>query len=355
MSNGPSAQEMVALLAQWGDWLGARTDSMLSLEDRVRTAGTDEDRDDLANAFVARKAVDDRLGAITDLAEHDRSGAAALAAQPVVDDLGGAIGKDLSDAAALVDAIVARVEQRVSAREHQSADEVAVATRADADLDVAERLANDLGSQVNLAAQIRSDLVARRDLTGTATQAAALRRELEQIASERTALFDRWAALDARLTGLGDTERAVRELADRCRAKIVQAPALAVPSVAALGDLPSSDELHAMPWAAARGMMAPALDKIERLDAALAEAQRRYQRPLDERDDLRGLLQSFRDKADAHGLGEHRDIEPLYRRTESLLWAAPCDLASARPLVDQYVAAVNSMIAAAGATGGSAP
>ena len=101
-----------------------------------------------------------------------------------------------------------------------------------------------------------------------------------------------------------------------------------------------------MPWAAARGVMVPVLDKIERLDAALAEARHRYQQPLDDRDDLRGLLQSFRDKAAAHGLGENSDLEPLYRRAESYLWAAPCDLAAARPLVDRYVAVVNTMIAA---------
>lgn len=353
MSGVPSAPQMAALLAQWGDWLAARTDSMLSLDDRVRAAGTAGDRDDLANAFVARKAVDERLQAITDLIEHDRSGAASLAAQPVVDGLGAVIGKDLAAAAALVDAIVARVEQRVSAREDQSAGEVATATRADADLDVAEELAGDLGSQVNLAAQIRADLVARRDLAGTATRAATLRAELEQMAAERTALFERWAALDARLARLGGTERAVRELADRCRAKIVQAPALAVPSVAALGDLPSSDQLRAKPWAAARGVMTPTLDKVQRLEAALAEAQRRFQRPLDDRDDLRGLLQSFRDKADAHGLGEHPDVEPLYRVAASLLWAAPCDLDGARPRVDRYVAVVNSMIASANAPGGT--
>ena len=352
MSNTPSAEQMAALLAQWGEWLAARTDTMLSLEDRLRTAGTDEDRADLAAAFVARKAVDDRLRAISDLAGHDRSGAAAMAAQPLVDTLGAPIGTSLSDAGALVDAIVQRVEQRVSAREDQSADEVATATRADADLDVAERLARDLGSHVHRAAAIRGDLVARRDLPGTATRAAQLRGELEQMATERTTLFDRWGALGTRLAALGIGEAKVRALAERCRAKVVQAPALAVPSVAALGDLANADDLRAMPWAAARGVMGPVLDKVQRLEAALAEAAHRFQQPLEQRDDLRGLLQSFRDKADAHGLGEHRDLEPVYRKAQAVLWAAPCDLAVARPLVDQYVTAVNAKITASIASGG---
>ena len=352
MAAAPTAQQMAALLAQWGDWLAARTDAMLSLEDRVRGSGSDADQADLAAAFVARKIVDDRLHAITQLAEHDRTQAAELASQPLVDDLGQPVGRNLEDAAALIDAIVRRVETNVSGVENRSAAEVGLATRADADLKVAERLARDLGSNVNRAAQLRSDLVARRDLAGVASRAEALRGELEQIDAERRKLFDDWAALGDRLAGLGTTEAAVHQLAERCRAKVVQAPTLAIPSVAAVGDLVSTDELKAMPWAAARAAMAPVVAKVQRLEAALTECRHRFQQPLNERDDLRGLLQSFRDKAGGHGLAESADLEPLYREAESLLWNAPCDVAAARPLVDRYVAAVNAKIASAVSPGG---
>ena len=355
MSSTPSSEQMAALLGQWNDWLAGRTDEMLSLEDRVRIAGTDQDRADLAAAFMARKVVDVRLQAVTELAEHDRAKAAALAGQPLVDDLGQTVGQNLSDAARLIDAIVQRVEQRVSSVETQSANEVAVATRADTDLSVAERLARDLGSHVNRVAQLRADLVARRGLVDVAARAAELRRELEQTDAERRQLFTKWAASSARLEALGETEAAVRQLAERCRAKVVQAPTLAIPSVAAVGPMATTEELEAMPWPAARGVMTPVLDKIQRLELALAQARDRYQRPLDDRDALRGLLQSFRDKADAHGLGENSELEPLYRRAESYLWAAPCDIASARPLVDRYVAVVNAMITSAAASGGSVP
>jgi hypothetical protein len=344
MASTPTAEEMTALLTQWNDWLAGRTDAMLSLEDRVRTAGTDQDRADLAAAFVARKVVADRLQAISDLAENDRAEAAAMANQPLTDSLGSPVGQNLADAAALVDAIVQRVESHVSGAENRSASEVALATRADADLSIAERLANQLGSHINRAAQLRSDLVARRDLEAVAAHAAGLRGELEQIDTERRQLFADWANLDDRLIALGDAEASVRALAVRCRDKIMQTPSLAIPSVAAVGELMSADELKALPWSAARVVMSPVVAKVQRLEAALAEARRRYQQPLDDRDDLRGLLQSFRDKAGAHGLGEDNDLEPLYRQAESLLWAAPCDVAAARPLVDQYVAAVNAKI-----------
>jgi hypothetical protein len=344
MATTPTAGEMAALLTQWNDWLAGRTDAMLSLEERVRTAGSKKDQDDLAAAFVARKAVGDRLQAISDLVDRDRARAAALANQPLIDNLGGPVGQNLEDAAALVDAIVRRVESNVSGVETRSATEVGLATRADADLSVAERLADELGSHVNRAAQLRSELVARRDLAGVATRAADLRGELEQIDAERRQLLDSWLTIDDRLVTLGETEASIRALAVRCRDKIVQAPSLAIPSVAAVGPFEPIDELKSMPWAAARAVMAPVVDKVKRLEAALAEARRRYQQPLDDRDDLRGLLQSFRDKADAHGLGENSELEPVYRQAEALLWAAPCDLAAARPLVDRYVAAVNTKI-----------
>ena len=353
MSSSPSAEQMAALLTQWNDWLAGRTDQMLSLEDRARTAGSDADRADLAAAFVARKVVDDRLAEIESVAKHDRDKAAALANQSLVDTLGSPVGRNLADAAALIDGIVQRVESHVSSVENRSASEVAAATQAAADLSVAERLADELGSHVNRAAQLRGDLIARRDLAGVAARAGELRNELEQADAERRQLFETWAGLDQRLVGIGQTETVVRALAQRCRDKIVQAPGLAIPSVAAVGSLMTLDEVKLLPWSAARAVMAPAVTRIQHLEAALAEARHRFQQPLDDRDDLRGLLQSFRDKAAAHGLAEHPDLDPIYRQAESVLWAAPCDLAAARPIVDRYVAAVNATIASSVAPGGA--
>jgi hypothetical protein len=341
MTSSPSASQWEMLLTQWNDWLGTRTDAMLSLEDRVRSAGTAEDRSDLAAAFVARKSVADRLQEVDDLAKHDREQAVALANQPLVDSLGGTVGKNLNDAADLVDAIVQRVEQHVSSVEQRAANDVATAAAADRDLVVAERLAATLGSHMQRAAQLRGALSAGNKLGDVAAQAAALRHELENADGDRQQLFERWAGLSGRVRSLGETEKSVRELAQRCRDKIVDAPNLAVPSVAAVGDLVGVDSLTAMAWAAARATMVPVLTKVDRIDAALTEARRRFQRPLDERDGLRGLLQSFRDKAATHGFGEDADVEPKYRHAQAVLWAAPCDLDEARRLVDSYVAAVN--------------
>ena len=62
-----------------------------------------------------------------------------------------------------------------------------------------------------------------------------------------------------------------------------------------------------------------------------------------ERDELRGLVQAFHDKAGEAGLDEHVDLDPAYRAAADELWTAPCDLAKARDLVQRYIAAVNGI------------
>ena len=73
------------------------------------------------------------------------------------------------------------------------------------------------------------------------------------------------------------------------------------------------------------------LRAAERAGAALDEAARRFQAPLTRRDELRGLLQAFRDKAASAGLAEHEALDPLYTAARDTLWSAPCDLAGPNP------------------------
>lgn len=343
MANGariPTATQIDELIREWNEWVGARTDALLSLEDRVRSAGTDADQADVAAAFVCRKAITDRLQEVATLAASDRAKAAALADQPLVDDLGGPVGANLTDAATLLDAVVQRVERSVGAREVQQAAEAGSRAEADADLAIAERLAGELGMQVNQVAHLRAALQAGTDREHVVAEAATVRASLEAAAADRTELLQRWAAAGDRLAGLATVEERVRELAVRCREKVVQAPPLAVPSAAAI-ELDTSD-LSALTWVAARNRITPVLARIDRLDAALRQAEQRFQAALDRRDDLRGLLQAFADKASAGGVMELPELDALYQEAKAVLWSAPCDLARGGELVDRYVAAVNA-------------
>ena len=343
----PTTAEVDRLLADWNSWLATRTDSLLSLEDRVRSAGTDADVADVAAAFVARKAISDRLTEVSAAAARDRAAAVALTTRPLIDDLGGPVGRDLTDAATLLDAIVHRVEERVAGNEQQQIAAVRTAQQAEADLAVARRLAAELGMQVNHVAALSDQLQRRANLPELATEAATVRASLEAAGRERASVLQRWAELPNQLARLSDTEARVRALAQRCRAKVAQAPRLAVPSVAAVeAEVQEANVvgIAGLPWVGARARLMPLLTQLDRLAAALAEADRRFQQPLQQRDDLRGLLQAFADKANAGGVMETAELDGLYQQAKAVLWAAPADLAAADALVQRYVAAVNSTL-----------
>jgi hypothetical protein len=290
-----------------------------------------------------------RLDEIRAAAAGDRRLAASLTASPVVDDLGGPIGNDLRDAADLLDAILQRVAANLVTAENRQTGELRLRARVGDDLAVARRLSALLGSQVNRVAQLERRIADAGQhaptLSAASRELTSVRTELEAEDRQRTGILDGLASAAARVDHLRKVEADVRELAARCREKVLQAPKLAVPSVDALGDPPAVDAAGIEPWAATRARVQPWLERMQRLDAAFALARERFQAALDERDQQRGLLQAFRGKAAAHGFGEHPDIEPLYRAAEDVLWSAPCDLVAAAPLVQRYLEAVNAKVA----------
>ena len=342
MGNGvriPTATEITQLLADWNEWVSARTDTLLSLDERVRSAGTADDQADVAAAFVCRKAITDRLQKVTELAQRDRPAATDLSAQPVRDDLGELVGNSLIDAATLLDAVLKRVERSVVGREQEQAHTANTAATAEADLVVAGRLADELGMQVNQVKHLRESLNRRADMANVATEAATVRASLEAAANERDRLLQQWAVVNDRLGVLTKTEARVRELAITCREKVLQAPPLAVPSVATVAM--SLPDITGLTWVAIRGRITPVLTHVDRVAAALLEAERRFQTTLDRRAELRGLVQAFADKASAGGVMELPELDTLYQEAKAVLWAAPCDLDRGAALVDRYVALVN--------------
>jgi len=84
--------------------------------------------------------------------------------------------------------------------------------------------------------------------------------------------------------------------------------------------------------------------RVERASAALDEAARRFRAPLARRNELRGLLQAFRDKAASAGLAEHEKLDPRYAAAREILWSAPCDLDRAEAQVEHYISTINQMM-----------
>jgi hypothetical protein len=333
-------------LKQWRGWLAPVTDRLFDLDERTRD-GAPSEQADVAAAFVARKAIADRVDAVAAAMTRDRAAATALAGAPVVDDTGGPVGTDLDDAARLVDAVLAKVEREVGGREISEARDLQLRAGLATDLATAERLSVELGERVNQVADLRRAADAGRSLADTAAAAAKVRTDLEQRSSERLRLLERWRSIGAEIDALAVEEGEVRELAARCREKVLAPPPIAVPSTQVVAArYAEAGDVDGRPWPAARPTVTALVGQVDQLRRALSEARRRFSEPLTRRDDLRGLLQSFRRKAAAKGFGEHPDIDSRYRAAEAVLWSAPCDLAAAGRQVDEFVAVVNAMTGA---------
>jgi hypothetical protein len=333
--------DLAAWLRQWRAWLEPVTDRLFDLDERVRAP---DEQADLAAAFVGRKAIADRLDAVGAAMTADLATAADLARAPVEDDAGARVGADIEDAARLVDAVSAKVARAVASREGAEATDVGLRASLADDLVAVERTSSELGEGANQLADLRRQAASAGNLTAIVAAAARLRADLDARAAERVRLLQRWQGLGADLDALAGKETEVRALADRCREKILRPPPIAVPSVAVVEarrvDAADADQ---QPWRVARPVIGGLVGQVDQLAAALAEARRRFAAPLVRRDELRGLLQAFRSKAAAHGLGEHAQVEPGYRRAEATLWSAPCDIAAAEAEVAEFVELVNGL------------
>jgi hypothetical protein len=328
-------------LAPWDDWLERATDRLLDIEQRASTAGSDALRLDVGAAFVCRTAIITRL---------DRMRAGDASNGPLIDEQGELVAADLSAAATLLDAVLDRVDRLLAAEEAQQAAGARLRTQADGDASAVRKLAEQLGQHVRHAADLTTRLTAVRNdpdgLPAVARELATLRAQLDVLAAERTALINRWSLLPDELRRLRDDEVAVRALVARCRDKVRPLPLAAVPAVASIAEPEPIESLQSMPWPAARAVMAPFVTKVDRVTAALEQVRREHVAALSRRDDLRGLLHAFRDKAGAYGLAESAALEPGFKAAESVLWSAPCDIEQAGGLVDAYTRAVNQEIAA---------
>jgi hypothetical protein len=164
------------------------------------------------------------------------------------------------------------------------------------------------------------------------------------------------AELAARLSALTELEVQVRELAGRCRDKIGDPPRLAVPDPTVLGCVPPMPDGPAEPgaWTKSRAELDTYRRRVDQVEAALTEAQRRFAAPLTERAELRGLADAYRTKAGAQGLAEDSALGASYERLRAVLWHAPGDLSVAGPLVRSYVALVQEALLLKGKQAGSA-
>ena len=368
-TNPAAADEVLAYLDQLEAWTSSRADLLLALDESARGSGTPKDQLDVSVAFVTWRAI----GAIADelrellpapptaASRPSAPGrtavdaAAALIAAPVVDPDGAALASDPAEACSIVDRLIENTRRSLddAAAEFEERASLQAATRDH--LAAAGRLAELVGEQVRhvaeLATRCRTPELDLDSLRALAAEAAAAHASLEATDADRRQILGRLDDTEADLERLTEREATVTALAARCRDRIANAPNLAIPSVVALGpaprptrDRPGGTGTQTLPWPSVRTAAIAWLTKLDRVAAAFDEAERRFAQPLDERDELRGLLQGFRAKAAANRIAEDPAIDALYETARQILWSAPCDLTAARAGTTAYVEAINATV-----------
>ena len=180
------------------------------------------------------------------------------------------------------------------------------------------------GSNPNVIAET----VARID-----NEVAIMERDLIKEAAARAGIAFQQTELRRRYDDLVAKIEATTALAARCREKIANPPNLAVPTLFGLGEPPAGENQN---WETTRVELASYAEKVGRIAAAVNVAHERYQAPLTERDDLRGLLGAYRHRVGDKALGEDVALQDRFEAAHDVLYSAPCDLTVARRLVREY-------------------
>jgi hypothetical protein len=90
--------------------------------------------------------------------------------------------------------------------------------------------------------------------------------------------------------------------------------------------------------------LASELDVITKQVAAVTrqckQAEQQAKGLVSQRNEMRGLLDSYRAMAGGLGAAENTELDQIYRQAKDLLWTAPCDLEAATAAVNGYQQAV---------------
>jgi hypothetical protein len=361
----PTASDVLAYLDKLGHWVVALREALDNLDARAQVAhdpvaytqdivlamslwnSIDARRQELETAWDSGRVLEDELAKIATLIWGrlaDPLGAPSAFTLPEACTLAAALQDRLS-AVLAQDAVAGsgaaqRIEPLRAALQRCRLQAAALGvpiTRID-------ELAAALESAVKAAnAQVVAEVIDRVD-----REVAITERDLIKEASRRAGVAFQYAELRRRYDDLATMVPEVAELAHRCEEKIADAPRLGVPSIAVLGEPPALEpgrrDQHES--AAAADELASYAEKLTRFGAALAVARDRFSAPLQEREDLRGLLEAYRDRTARGGLAEDAALEDRFRAAHDVLWTAPCDLPVARRLVAEYQRAVRLAVGA---------
>jgi hypothetical protein len=337
-----SKDEAVALAGQWRSWHGELSDVLLVLDEQSRQVGTDSDRTDVAELFVSWSTVGERVNELETLAANGKTiDLSRLSWEPVARPDAVVLGPNLAAAAdQLMDTCIS-LRSRLSTRQNAQAAVAMARAQGNRDAEVATRLATELGElgrHVGELCERWRAATTDEAMALISTELATARATLEASKSARDDAIKRLTNAPALVEDLTRQAASATAALTGAREKVAPAPPMATPSVDALGPAP---DLTAAPWSSMRATASAWLVKADRLTQAFAEIERRCRLAIDERDELRGRLQAFRDKAASVGAAERPDVDRAYQSARQVLWSAPCDMVAARSLVAAYIELVN--------------
>jgi hypothetical protein len=348
-----------AYLADASSWRSAMSTALLDLDEQVKLAGLPDASGDVALAFSLWRAASSRIDEVTAargqgrMGNDERTAVRRLVWATVSDDTGVPMASNLPEARRMVDALVGRLGTSVTNRDAQITavtgllapitERVLQAATNAAALGEMVRQVEALSDRLAKLGPDSSPTVVTSEVAAIDRALAPIERDLTDLARARSSLATDAAALPARVRTASELEAATRDLAERCKQKITDAPNLAVPSVAVLGPPPTIDEVGADEWRAARSTLDAYSDRLARVERALAVANAAYGAPLQRREDLRGLLDGYRAMAASRGLGEQPEASAAYDAARAALFTAPCDLGTAESLVAAYQRQVNAV------------
>lgn len=348
LGSAPEPAALQAYLAALDGWVRGRRTELDDLDAAALAAGRGaEVASDVALALSLWKAVSDRyaeMWATWDggrVLEAERQQVTAL----VWKRLDG-VGVSVPEAGRLCDAVAGQLRTRLSltpgadaaaarikdlrAQLERIRDQVGLEPAVSRDAPV-ERLAglvvrlDDAAERARRGADVGGLLppleqdaaVLERDLIVGNQQRRDARGLLEQARRERTALETR--------------EHQLAALVATCVETVQPAPRYAVPDVDALGPLPNTPEA-----------IRTYLDRLDRVDLAIAHAQQAYAAALAEHTELVALLDGYVARARATGAAAHPDVVAAERQAREVLGRRPAPMVLARQLVATYLTWVDA-------------
>jgi chromosome segregation ATPase len=173
-------------------------------------------------------------------------------------------------------------------------------------------------------------------------QAATAIAQVSEIARTRGEADQRLAEVRAAVEGAKQAHSDATVARERAASRIFAAEKDLLPDVA--GFSIRLEDLTALRSAGRWTRLASELDLIGKQVATATrqcrEAEQAAAGLIEQRNELRGMLDAYRAKAGGTGGAEDAELDQRYQEAKNLLWTAPCDLAAASAAVTSYQQAV---------------